>query len=57
MDNSNLVGMTIVFEDETDGTQKYGRIDHVSGDDGVIRFIKKEEAGPNPRRVKFRSKS
>ncbi len=57
MENSKLVGMTIVFEDEADGTQKYGRIENVSGDDGVIRFIKKEEAGPNPRKVKFRPKS
>jgi ribosomal protein L35AE/L33A len=42
LENSKLVGMTIVFEDEADGTEKYGRIENVSGDDGVIRFIKKE---------------
>ncbi len=57
MDNRNLIGMTIVFEDQTDGTEKYGRIEHVSGDDGVIHLISKEKAGPHPRRVKFRSKS
>jgi hypothetical protein len=55
--NANIIGMTIEFEDELDGTRKYGKIVSVSGDDGVIRFISKEEAGPKPRRVKLRSKS
>jgi hypothetical protein len=57
MDNTNLIGVTIVLENESDGTEKYGRIVHVSGDDGVVRFITKDEAGPNPRRVKFKPKS
>lgn len=57
MDNRNLIGTTIVFEDQTEGTEKYGRIEHVIGDEGVIRFISKEQAGPNPRRVKFKPQS
>jgi ribosomal protein L35AE/L33A len=56
MDNTNLIGMTIVFEDESDGTDKYGQIINVSGNDGVLRLISKKESGPRPRRVKFKPK-
>lgn len=56
MEDSNLIGMTLEFEDEPDETRKFGQIVHVSGDDGVIRLISKEKAGSNPRRVRLRAK-
>jgi hypothetical protein len=46
------LGTTIVFEDDSDGLEKYGIVNHVSGGDRVIRIISREEAGPNPLRVK-----
>jgi hypothetical protein len=46
------LGTTIVFIDDSDGLEKYGIVEHVSGGDRVIRFISKQEAGPNPLWVK-----
>lgn len=52
MDNSNLVGTTIVFDDAYTGVETYARLKRVSGDEGIFRILSKEAAGPNPRRVR-----
>ncbi len=54
METSKIIGTTIVFDDAYAGAEKFGRIDRVFGDDATIRIISKEEAGPNPRRVKLK---
>ena len=51
METASIIGTTIVFDDAYTGIEKYGRIDHVSGDDAVVRIISKDEAGSNPRKV------
>jgi hypothetical protein len=54
METSRLIGTIIVFDDAYTGAERYGRIDHVFGEEAVIRIINKEEAGPTPRRVELR---
>jgi hypothetical protein len=57
MENPLTVGATVVFTDATDGLEKYAVVNHVSGTDRVFRLIRKEEAGPNPIRLKTRPKT
>ncbi len=57
MGRAQIIGTTIVFDDPYTGVRKYGRIVQVIGHDVAIRIIKREEAGPSPRRVKPRSDS
>jgi hypothetical protein len=52
MDNHNLIGTTIELTGGYDNSKTYWRLLSVSGDDGRWGLISKEEAGPNPRRVK-----
>jgi hypothetical protein len=52
MENNQLVGRTIIFDDAYTGVERYGRIIQTSGTDGTIRIIRKEEAGLNPIRWK-----
>ncbi|HEY1806886.1 MAG TPA: hypothetical protein VGG45_20620 [Terracidiphilus sp.] len=54
MEASNIIGTTIVFDDAYTGTEKFGRIDRVFGDDAIVRVISREEAGSSPRRVKLK---
>jgi hypothetical protein len=51
MDNHNLIGTAIVYNDAYDGIEKYAKLIGVSGNDGIWRSVSKEEAGTNPRRV------
>ena len=48
----SLIGKTIVFYNAYTGVETYGRIKRASGNDLNVSVITKEEAGPNPRRVK-----
>jgi hypothetical protein len=51
MSTSNLIEMTVVFDDAYTGVEKFGRVDRVYGDDAIVRIITMEEAGPEPRRI------
>lgn len=53
MSNHNLIGMTVVFDDAYTGVEKYARVDRVDGANAILRIIRKEDAGTNPRRVKM----
>ena len=54
MNSCQLIGTTIAFQDAYTGVETFGRIDQIFGDAAIIRVIKKDEAGTNPRRVKPR---
>jgi hypothetical protein len=56
VENQLPVGTTVVFDDASDGLEKYAIVQHVSGGDRVFRLISKEKAGANPVRIKTRLK-
>lgn len=50
MEASGIIGKTIVFDDAYTGVETYGHVDH----EDVVHIVSKEEAGPNPIRVKVK---